>query len=46
MKGFLSIAGESNRFVFQGVHMILVENRSPLGKLPRRNQLVFIGHQP
>ena len=22
MKGFLSIAGESNRFVFQGVHMI------------------------
>ena len=44
MKGFLSIAGESNRFVFQGVHMIFNGKPDrPWGSLPRRNQLVFIG---
>ena len=44
MKGFLSIAGESNRFVFQGVHMIFSGKPDrPWGSLPRRNQLVFIG---
>tara|TARA_X000000950_G_scaffold194936_1_gene234888 strand:+ start:1935 stop:3287 length:1353 start_codon:yes stop_codon:yes gene_type:complete len=44
MKGFLSIAGESNRFVFQGVHMIFSGKPDrPWGGLPRRNQLVFIG---
>ena len=44
MKGFLSIAGESNRFVFQGVHMIFSGKPDrPWGILPRRNQLVFIG---
>ena len=44
MKGFLSIAGESNRFVFQGVHMIFSGKPDrPWGTLPRRNQLVFIG---
>ena len=44
MKGFLSISGESNRFVFQGVHMIFSGKPDrPWGSLPRRNQLVFIG---
>ena len=44
MKGFLSIAGESDRFVFQGVHMIFSGKPDrPWGSLPRRNQLVFIG---
>ena len=44
MKGFLSIAGESNRFIFQGVHMIFSGKPDrPWGSLPRRNQLVFIG---
>ncbi len=44
MKGFLSIAGEPNRFVFQGVHMLFSGKPDrPWGSLPRRNQLVFIG---
>ena len=44
MKGFLSLAGESRRFVFQGVHM-LVDSQPDRewGDAPRRNQLVFIG---
>ena len=44
MKGFISIAGESRRFVFQGVHM-LVDGQpdQEWGDSPRRNQLVFIG---
>ena len=44
MKGFISIAGESRRFVFQGVHM-LVDGQPDRewGDAPRRNQLVFIG---
>ncbi len=44
MKGFLSIDGESDRFVFQGVHMLFDGKPDrPWGSLPRRNQLVFIG---
>ena len=44
MKGFLSIAGESDRFVFQGVHMLFSGKPDrPWGSLPRKNQLVFIG---
>ncbi len=44
MKGFLSIAGESRRFIFQGVHMLLDgQPDRPWGDEPRRNQLVFIG---
>ncbi|MAI85226.1 MAG: cobalamin biosynthesis protein CobW [Rickettsiales bacterium] len=44
MKGFLSIAGESDRFVFQGVHMLFDGKPDrPWGSLPRKNQLVFIG---
>jgi G3E family GTPase len=44
MKGFIAIAGEDQRFVFQGVHM-LFDGRPerPWGETPRRNQLVFIG---
>ena len=44
MKGFLSIAGDPDRFVFQGVHMLFDGKPDrPWGSLPRRNQLVFIG---
>ncbi len=44
MKGFLSIHGDPDRFVFQGVHMIFSGKPDrPWGALPRRNQLVFIG---
>ena len=44
MKGFISIAGEPRRFVFQGVHMLFDgQPDRPWGDLPRRNQLVFIG---
>ena len=44
MKGFISLVGESRRFVFQGVHM-LVDGQPDRewGDMPRRNQLVFIG---
>jgi G3E family GTPase len=44
MKGILSIAGEEERFVFQGVHM-LFDGRPdrPWGSEERSNQLVFIG---
>ena len=44
MKGFISLAGESNRYVFQGVHMIFDSQPDrPWGNEPRQNQLVFIG---
>lgn len=44
MKGFISIAGEPRRFVFQGVHMLFDSQPDrPWGDMPRRNQLVFIG---
>ena len=44
MKGFLSIAGEPNRFVFQGVHMLFDgQPDKPWGDATRLNQLVFIG---
>ena len=44
MKGFISLAGESDRFVFQGVHMLFDSQPDrPWGDMPRRNQLVFIG---
>ena len=45
MKGIINIAGEENRFVFQGVHM-LFEGTSDRPWKPdetRVNQLVFIG---
>ena len=44
MKGFISLAGESHRFVFQGVHMLFDgQPDREWGNAPRRNQLVFIG---
>ena len=44
MKGFISLAGESRRFVFQGVHMLFDHQpEREWGDAPRRNQLVFIG---
>ncbi len=44
MKGFISLAGESRRFVFQGVHMLFDgQPERPWGDAPRRNQLIFIG---
>ncbi|MBE9042982.1 GTP-binding protein [Pleurocapsales cyanobacterium LEGE 10410] len=45
MKGILNVAGEDNRFVFQGVHMIF-DGRPDRPWKPeetRKNELVFIG---
>jgi len=44
MKGVLSIAGETRRFVFQGVHM-LFDGRPDRewGTEPRHNSFIFIG---
>ncbi|QHN02664.1 GTP-binding protein [Granulicella sp. WH15] len=44
MKGVISLKDETERFVFQGVHM-LFDGRPdrPWGNNPRRNQLIFIG---
>jgi G3E family GTPase len=44
MKGVLSIAGEDQRFVFQGVHM-LFDGRPdrPWGEQARSNTMIFIG---
>ncbi|MCP6761031.1 MAG: GTP-binding protein [Fischerella sp. CENA71] len=45
MKGILNIAGESDRFVFQGVHMIFEgkPDRPWKDGETRKNELVFIG---
>ena len=44
MKGFISLAGESRRFVFQGVHMLFDgQPDREWGDDPHHNQLVFIG---
>jgi G3E family GTPase len=45
MKGILNIAGEDNRFVFQGVHMIFdgKPDRPWKPTETRKNELVFIG---
>ncbi|MCG8365337.1 MAG: GTP-binding protein [Pseudanabaenales cyanobacterium] len=45
MKGILNLAGESNRYVFQGVHMIFDGRRDRPWKPTeqRRSELVFIG---
>lgn len=45
MKGILNIAGEDERFVFQGVHMLYEGTRDRLWKPQetRKNELVFIG---
>ena len=46
MKGVLSVQGQEQRYVFQGVHM-LFDGRPdrPWGKTPRRNSLIFIGRK-
>ncbi|MDY3561073.1 GTP-binding protein [Gemmata sp. JC673] len=44
MKGVLSIKGDKNRFVFQGVHMLLdARPDRPWGAAARSNKLIFIG---
>lgn len=45
MKGILNMAGEANRYVFQGVHMIFDgrSDRPWKPDEPRRSELVFIG---
>jgi len=44
MKGLLDIAGEKERFVFQGVHMLFDgKPGGPWGDMARTNRLVFIG---
>ncbi|MEE2757724.1 MAG: GTP-binding protein [Myxococcota bacterium] len=46
MKGFLALAGEPERYVFQGVHMLFdAQPEKPWGDAPRKNQLVFIGRE-
>lgn len=43
-KGFLAVAGEPRRYVFQGVHMLFDGTEGPAwGDTPRHNRLVFIG---
>jgi G3E family GTPase len=44
MKGILSIKGQPNRFVFQGVHMLFDGNpEQPWGDRKRESNLIFIG---
>jgi G3E family GTPase len=44
MKGILSVSGNPNQFVFQGVHMLFDANEGrPWGQKPRSNKLIFIG---
>ncbi|HEY8903350.1 MAG TPA: GTP-binding protein [Chthoniobacterales bacterium] len=44
MKGVFSIAGNPDRIIFQGVHMLINgANGGPWGDRPRGNKLVFIG---
>lgn len=45
MKGILNVAGEDNRFVFQGVHMLFDgrPDRPWRSDESRKNELVFIG---
>ena len=43
-KGILAIAGQPNRYVFQGVHMLFDgADGKPWGSDPRSNKLIFIG---
>jgi G3E family GTPase len=44
MKGVLAVKGRDQRFVFQGVHMLMDgQPDRPWGAEPRRNALIFIG---
>ncbi len=43
-KGIFALAGNPDRIIFQGVHMLIDgANGGPWGERPRRNRLVFIG---
>jgi G3E family GTPase len=43
-KGILNLAGQDNRYVFQGVHMVMDSAWGPAwGAAPRDSKLVFIG---
>ncbi len=43
-KGILSFKDDPERFVFQGVHMILDgDHQKPWGDAPRSSRIVFIG---
>ncbi|HAN70146.1 MAG TPA: cobalamin biosynthesis protein CobW, partial [Actinobacteria bacterium] len=43
-KGILSVEGAPNRFIFQGVHMLIdAAEGAPWGEQERENKLVFIG---
>jgi G3E family GTPase len=43
-KGILAVRGNANRFVFQGVHMLIdSEEAGPWGDARRHSRLVFIG---
>jgi G3E family GTPase len=43
-KGIVSLEGDEQRYIFQGVHMLLDgTSGAPWGNEPRRNRLVFIG---
>jgi G3E family GTPase len=44
MKGVLSVKGDDQRFVFQGVHMLFDGKPDrPWGRDPRTNKMIFIG---
>jgi G3E family GTPase len=44
MKGVISLQGNPNRVIFQGVHMLFdAADGGPWGERPRKNSLVFIG---
>ena len=44
MKGVFAISGDTNRTIFQGVHMLLdTQDGGPWANRPRKNSLVFIG---
>ncbi|MCG8685571.1 MAG: GTP-binding protein, partial [Desulfobacterales bacterium] len=43
MKGVLSIKDHSERFIFQGVHMLFEGKFDRVWEEERRNNLVFIG---
>jgi G3E family GTPase len=45
MKGILNIAGNDERFVFQGVHMLFDAKADRTWRVgeKRRNQMIFIG---
>ncbi len=44
MKGVFAVSGNSDRVIFQGVHMLIdAANGGPWGGRPRGNKIVFIG---